>query len=200
MHGSAPGNTGHAAQQANLSAVGHPKRRTRRAGSDEMEREYLRRNSGATRGQDWKDYLGSQRLAWTRMARPAHGSISCRGRRNSRILGRLRLVVRARRQVPASWTRRTAAGSWESRPRGTASHVRRCNMCPGGASLHRRVPRHGRMNMEIKTCKRCGEPWCFHGTGRPIRCGKCKSPYWDRERVNEDVGDEGSGQTLEAAG
>ena len=39
--------------------------------------------------------------------------------------------------------------------------------------------------MEIKNCKRCGEPWCFHGTGRPIRCGKCKSPYWDRERVNE---------------
>ena len=36
--------------------------------------------------------------------------------------------------------------------------------------------------MEIKNCKRCGEPWCFHGTGRPIRCGKCKSPYWDRER------------------
>lgn len=35
--------------------------------------------------------------------------------------------------------------------------------------------------MEIKTCKRCGEPWCFHGTGRPIRCGKCKTPYWDRE-------------------
>ena len=40
------------------------------------------------------------------------------------------------------------------------------------------------MTMEIKTCKRCGEPWCFHGTGRPIRCGKCKSPYWDRERIN----------------
>ena len=39
--------------------------------------------------------------------------------------------------------------------------------------------------MEIKNCKRCGEPWCFHGTGRPIRCGKCKSPYWDRERINE---------------
>jgi hypothetical protein len=41
--------------------------------------------------------------------------------------------------------------------------------------------------MEIKTCKRCGEPWCFHGTGRPIRCGKCKSPYWDRERVNGEA-------------
>ena len=36
--------------------------------------------------------------------------------------------------------------------------------------------------MAIYECKRCGEPWCFHGTGRPIRCGKCKSPYWDRER------------------
>ena len=39
--------------------------------------------------------------------------------------------------------------------------------------------------MELKTCKRCGEEWCFHGIGRPIRCGKCKSPYWDRERRNE---------------
>ena len=47
--------------------------------------------------------------------------------------------------------------------------------------------------MEIKNCKRCGEPWCFHGTGRPIRCGKCKSPYWDRERVNETGDDQGSG-------
>ena len=53
--------------------------------------------------------------------------------------------------------------------------------------------------MEIKTCKRCGEPWCFHGTGRPIRCGKCKSPYWDRERVNASR-DEGSGRQVQGAG
>ena len=41
--------------------------------------------------------------------------------------------------------------------------------------------------MELKTCKRCGEVWFFHGSGRPLRCGKCKSPYWDRERRDEAV-------------
>lgn len=39
--------------------------------------------------------------------------------------------------------------------------------------------------MEILICKRCGEVWCYRGTGRALRCGKCKSPYWDRERVSE---------------
>lgn len=39
--------------------------------------------------------------------------------------------------------------------------------------------------MEIKNCKRCGSQWCFRGSGRPVRCGKCKSPYWDRERQGE---------------
>lgn len=42
--------------------------------------------------------------------------------------------------------------------------------------------------MELKTCKRCGEVWCFHGSGRPLRCGKCKSPYWDRARRDEASG------------
>ena len=36
--------------------------------------------------------------------------------------------------------------------------------------------------MEIKHCAACGQDWCFRGTGRPLRCGKCKSPYWDRGR------------------
>ena len=46
--------------------------------------------------------------------------------------------------------------------------------------------------MEIKHCLRCGEQWCYRGVGRPIRCGKCKSPYWDREKVvgRECVGEE----------
>ena len=39
--------------------------------------------------------------------------------------------------------------------------------------------------MKIEHCERCGEDWCYRGKGRAIRCGKCKSPYWDRERVNE---------------
>ena len=37
-------------------------------------------------------------------------------------------------------------------------------------------------DVEIKHCLRCGEPWCYRGEGRPLRCGKCKSPYWDRPR------------------
>ncbi len=31
-------------------------------------------------------------------------------------------------------------------------------------------------------CKRCGHDWTPRKEGRPIRCGKCKSPYWDQER------------------
>lgn len=43
--------------------------------------------------------------------------------------------------------------------------------------------------MEIKWCKRCGKDWCFRGEGRPLRCGKCKSPYWDQEKINEGNGE-----------
>ena len=42
------------------------------------------------------------------------------------------------------------------------------------------------VRMEIKHCLRCGEPWCYRGEGRPLRCGKCKSPYWDRPRRKPD--------------
>ena len=35
--------------------------------------------------------------------------------------------------------------------------------------------------MRINHCLRCENDWCFRGTGRATRCGKCKSPYWDRE-------------------
>ncbi len=48
--------------------------------------------------------------------------------------------------------------------------------------------------MEIKWCKRCGESWCFRGDGNPLRCGKCKSPYWDRERVNANRTNQGGGR------
>jgi hypothetical protein len=30
-------------------------------------------------------------------------------------------------------------------------------------------------------CLRCDKAW-FSRTLRPRRCGKCKSPYWDRPR------------------
>jgi predicted Zn-ribbon and HTH transcriptional regulator len=43
--------------------------------------------------------------------------------------------------------------------------------------------------MAIYDCKRCGSEWCYRGTGRALRCGRCKSPYWDRVR-GKAVGDE----------
>jgi hypothetical protein len=43
------------------------------------------------------------------------------------------------------------------------------------------------MKVEIKRCLRCGGEWCYYGTGRPMRCGRCKSPYWDKERGNVDI-------------
>src|SRR5665213_374142 len=46
--------------------------------------------------------------------------------------------------------------------------------------------------MEIKHCLRCEKDWCFRGKGRPLRCGKCKSPYWDKERINEVSENHGS--------
>ena len=42
--------------------------------------------------------------------------------------------------------------------------------------------------MEIKHCAACGRDWCFRGTGRPLRCGKCKSPYWDKGSVDAVTG------------
>ena len=43
------------------------------------------------------------------------------------------------------------------------------------------------INVEIKHCKRCGEDWCYRGIGRPLRCGKCKTPYWDLDRGGSSV-------------
>ena len=33
-----------------------------------------------------------------------------------------------------------------------------------------------------KTCLRCGHIWWPRSPETPRVCGKCKSPYWDRER------------------
>lgn len=32
-------------------------------------------------------------------------------------------------------------------------------------------------------CKRCSHEWHPRKTELPILCPKCKSPYWDREKV-----------------
>ena len=32
-------------------------------------------------------------------------------------------------------------------------------------------------------CKRCGHEWTPRNNEPPKVCPKCKSPYWDRERI-----------------
>lgn len=41
--------------------------------------------------------------------------------------------------------------------------------------------------VEVKHCKQCDRDWNYRGGPEPIRCGKCKSPYWDRDRRTEVV-------------
>lgn len=33
-------------------------------------------------------------------------------------------------------------------------------------------------------CERCGNKWVARSEARPMTCPKCRSPYWDRKRVN----------------
>ena len=32
-------------------------------------------------------------------------------------------------------------------------------------------------------CKRCNHKWIPRKSEKPIICPKCKSPYWDKERI-----------------
>lgn len=32
-------------------------------------------------------------------------------------------------------------------------------------------------------CSRCNHSWIPRKEQKPIACPKCKSPYWDRERI-----------------
>lgn len=32
-------------------------------------------------------------------------------------------------------------------------------------------------------CNRCGRTWYPRKPEKPKRCGRCKSPYWNKERV-----------------
>ena len=34
----------------------------------------------------------------------------------------------------------------------------------------------------LHQCKRCGDEWESQ-SAHPLRCGKCKSPYWNIERA-----------------
>jgi len=31
-----------------------------------------------------------------------------------------------------------------------------------------------------KKCLRCGYEWYPRKPGKPVRCAKCKTPYWDK--------------------
>lgn len=35
-------------------------------------------------------------------------------------------------------------------------------------------------------CSRCGYKWLAKNSSKPIRCAKCGSPYWDKEKVTEE--------------
>ena len=34
------------------------------------------------------------------------------------------------------------------------------------------------------TCSRCSHRWTAIGDREPLRCAKCKSPYWNRPRTS----------------
>src|SRR6266568_1255560 len=35
----------------------------------------------------------------------------------------------------------------------------------------------------VRTCKRCGHAWRPRMDVPPVQCPRCRSPYWDKERV-----------------
>lgn len=39
------------------------------------------------------------------------------------------------------------------------------------------------MNLPRYKCNRCGHSWIPRTENPPQTCPKCKSPYWDKERV-----------------
>jgi len=39
--------------------------------------------------------------------------------------------------------------------------------------------------MNNKKCKRCNSEWQSRIEAEPIQCPRCKSPFWNKERVRE---------------
>jgi predicted Zn-ribbon and HTH transcriptional regulator len=39
------------------------------------------------------------------------------------------------------------------------------------------------MAFRVLKCKRCGWDWATRHVTEPVHCPKCKSPYWNRERM-----------------
>ena len=42
---------------------------------------------------------------------------------------------------------------------------------------------HMRVKVELPKCVRCGHLWKPRKDGTPLRCAKCRSPYWNRLKV-----------------
>ena len=40
----------------------------------------------------------------------------------------------------------------------------------------------GRVTRKVWKCDRCGHEWLSRDNKKPLCCGGCKSPYWDRPR------------------
>ena len=37
----------------------------------------------------------------------------------------------------------------------------------------------GRVTRKVWKCDRCGHGWLSRDGKKPLRCGSCKSPYWN---------------------
>ena len=37
------------------------------------------------------------------------------------------------------------------------------------------------MQVVVKKCKRCGYEWIPRILGEPVRCARCKTPYWNTD-------------------
>lgn len=35
-------------------------------------------------------------------------------------------------------------------------------------------------------CKRCGHRWSTRKPVQPLTCARCRSPYWNRKRINPE--------------
>ncbi len=50
-------------------------------------------------------------------------------------------------------------------------------------NINRQIYQPVNYHIYIHVCKRCGYEWASRDQ-HPLRCAKCKTPYWDKERKN----------------
>ena len=43
----------------------------------------------------------------------------------------------------------------------------------------------GEVLRKIWKCDRCGHEWLSRDSDTPLRCAKCKSPYWNKPRKDK---------------